>query len=121
MEIFVDANHAQTDSYQSDDAQYRVNFDNEVSVGGTTSTADVVSRTRLVSGGYIVEASIRVDASETKVGAILGFDVQVNDDGAGNGLRTSVATWNDTSGNAYLDTSVFGTLRLGSAGMPETN
>ena len=68
VEIFVDANHAQTSSYQADDAQYRINFDNEVSVGGTTSTANVVSRTRLVSGGYIVEAAIRVDPSETTVG-----------------------------------------------------
>jgi endo-1,4-beta-xylanase len=41
VEIFVDANNAQTSSYQADDAQYRIDFDNEVSVGGTSSTANV--------------------------------------------------------------------------------
>ena len=111
VEIFVDANNAQTTSYQGDDAQYRVNFDNEVSVGGTTSTANVVSSTRLVSGGYVVEAAIRVDATETVSGSILGFDFQVNDD-SGAGARTSVATWNDVSGQAYQDPSQFGALIL---------
>jgi endo-1,4-beta-xylanase len=111
IEVFVDANAAQTTTYQSDDAQYRINFDNEVSVGGATSVANVVSATRVVPGGYIVEAAIRVDPAETTVGAVLGFDVQVNDD-SGGGVRTSVATWNDLSGQAYQDTSQFGALIL---------
>lgn len=112
VEIFVDANNAQTMSYQADDSQYRVNFDNEVSVGGSTSAADIVSATRLVSGGYVVEAAIRIDASETVRGSVLGFDFQVNDDAAGDGVRTSVATWNDESGNAYQDPSQFGAVIL---------
>ncbi len=112
VEIFVDPNNAQTRAYQADDSQYRVNFDNEVSVGGSTSAADITSATRRVSGGYVVEAAIRIDSAETKRGSILGFDFQVNDDGSGNGARTSVATWNDVSGNAYQDPSQFGALIL---------
>lgn len=112
VEIFIDANNAQTTAYEADDSQYRVNFDNEVSVGGTTAVTDIETATRQVSGGYVVEAAIRIDASETKRGSILGFDVQVNDDGAGDGTRTSVATWNDVSGNAYQDPSQFGAVIL---------
>ncbi|ACB74389.1 Endo-1,4-beta-xylanase [Opitutus terrae PB90-1] len=111
VEIFVDPNNAQTTSYQSDDAQYRVNFDNEVSAGGTSSVARIVSATRRVSGGYVVEAAIAIDAGETVRGSALGFDLQVNDD-SGGGTRTSVATWNDESGNAYQDTSQFGAIIL---------
>ena len=42
----------------------------------------------------------------------IGFDVQVNNDGLGDGVRSSVATWTDTSGNAYSDPSQFGALQL---------
>ena len=40
----------------------------------------------------------------------IGFDVQIND--GKDGARQSIATWNDTTGNAYQDTSVFGILAL---------
>src|SRR5690606_10997599 len=99
-------------TYDNDDGQYRVNFDNEVSVGGTTSAASITSATRVVPGGYVVEAAIALDPSTTDRGAVIGFDLQVNDDGAGDGVRSSVATWNDASGNAYLDPSNFGALLL---------
>lgn len=112
IEIFIDENNAQGTTYDDDDAQYRVNFDNEVSVGGTTSAASITSATRVVPGGYVVEAAIALDPSTTDRGAVIGFDLQVNDDGAGDGVRSSVATWNDASGNAYLDPSNFGALLL---------
>lgn len=111
VEVFVDANNAQTTTYQGDDAQYRVNFDNEVSVGGSTSPDDIVSATRTVSGGYVVEAAIKVDNAETVRGSILGFDFQVNNDD-GSGSRTSIATWNDLSGQAFQDPSQFGAIIL---------
>lgn len=112
VELFVDANNAQGTSYDGDDAQYRINFDNEVSVGGTSAASNVTSATRQIAGGYVVEAAIALDADVTERGAVLGFDVQVNDDGAGDGVRSSVATWNDTSGQAYQDPSNFGALLL---------
>ena len=121
VELFVDQNNAQTTTYQSDDGQYRVNYLNERSFGGAATSAKFTTATRVIPGGYIVEAAIAMDSATPAAGQFVGFDVQVNNDGAGNGVRTSVATWNDTSGNAYLDTSMFGTLRLSSAGMPVTN
>lgn len=111
IEIFVDPNNGQSTKYQSDDAQYRVNFANEQSFGGAASSSKIVSVTRAIPGGYIVETAISLTTPAASNGFI-GFDLQVNDDGAGNGVRSSVTTWNDTVGNNYLDTSRFGALRL---------
>ncbi len=111
IEIFVDPNNGQTTTYEAGDSQYRVNFDNEVSFGGGATAGNLVSATTIVPGGYVVEAAIRVDPSETVVGSVIGFDVQVNND-PGTGSRSTVATWNDLSGNAYQDTSQFGALIL---------
>jgi endo-1,4-beta-xylanase len=112
IEVFLDQNNAKTTSYQSDDAQYRVNFDNEQSFGGAASAARIVSATRETSTGYIVEAAITFDAVQPVPGTLIGFDFQVNDDGAGDGVRTSVKTWSDTEGTAFQDPSRFGVLRL---------
>ena len=118
VEIFLDQNNAQTPTYQSDDGQYRVNYDNEQSFGGGASAAKLVSATRVTANGYVVEAAIALDAVTAAPGVYLGFDVQVNDAGsAAPWTRHSVATWNDSTGNAFQDTSVFGALRLLSAGM----
>ena len=112
VEIFVDQNNAKTTSYQSDDEQYRVNYDNEKSFGGAASSTQIVSATRITSTGYVVEAAITFDAIQPVPGTLIGFDVQVNDDGAGNGIRTSVATWSDNQGTAFQDPSRFGVLKL---------
>jgi endo-1,4-beta-xylanase len=98
-----------------------VNYTNDRSFGGAASAAKFNTATRVIPGGYIVEGAIAIDAAPLAIGQFIGFDVQVNNDGAGDGVRTSVATWNDTTGNAYQNTSVFGTLRLSSAGVPAEN
>lgn len=119
VEIFVDANNAQALTYDADDAQYRINFDNEQSFGGAASSSKITSATRRVSDGYVVEAAIALDNSAVGRGrprnrerVIIGFDLQVNDDGAGNGVRSSVTTWNDTTGTDFLDPSQFGAIEL---------
>jgi endo-1,4-beta-xylanase len=112
VEVFVDQNNGKTASYEADDGQYRVNYENTQSFGGAASAAKIVSATQLVEAGYVVEAAIALDAVEARAGTLLGFDVQVNDDGAGNGVRSSVATWNDPTGDSFRNTSRFGVLRL---------
>ncbi len=110
VEVFVDQNNAKTATYQADDGQYRVNYDNEQSFGGNASADAFVTATRTVPGGYIVEASIALDAIQPKEGTLIGFDIQVNDDGQGNGSRSSVVTWNDPTGISFRNTSRFGVL-----------
>lgn len=117
IELFLDQNNAQTPTYQSDDSQYRVNYLNERSFGGAASSAKFTTATRTIPGGYIVEAAIAIDAAPLVIGQFLGFDAQVNNDATGSGVRASVATWNDSTGLAFQDTSVFGTLQLSSAGL----
>lgn len=112
IEIFLDQNNAKTTSYESDDAQFRVNFENTQSFGGAGSAAHFVTATRLVPGGYVVEAAITLTAVEPRDGTFIGFDVQINDDGLGNGVRSSVKTWNDPTGESFRNTSRFGVLQL---------
>jgi endo-1,4-beta-xylanase len=45
-------------------------------------------------------------------GMLIGFDFQVNDDGAGNGTRSAIAKWNDPTNNSYMNTSKFGLLQF---------
>ncbi|WP_340401278.1 endo-1,4-beta-xylanase [Paenibacillus sp. FSL H8-0079] len=112
IEIFIDPSKDQTSYYQEDDAQYRVNFDNESSFGGNARKESFKSATRLTSGGYIVEVAIPLDSVLAEGKRWIGFDLQVNDDGAGDGKRSSVSIWSDASGNSYRDTSGFGSLLL---------
>jgi len=43
---------------------------------------------------------------------LIGFDVQVNNDENGNGIRDSVVTWNDSTHQGYQNTSGLGVLLL---------
>lgn len=112
VEVFLDQNNGKTSSYESDDGQYRVNFDNQVSISPATITG-LVSATKITGTNYIVEMSIPLTAVTPINNMKLGFDVQIND--GKDGARQSVAAWNDTTGVGYMDTSVFGELTLSAA------
>jgi len=111
VEFFIDENNNKTTFYQEDDAQYRVNYDNEQSFGENADQERFKTATKIVDDGYIVEAAIPLKTIEGETGEIIGFDVQVND-ADDTGSRTGVVTWNDTTGNNYRDTSNFGCLLL---------
>lgn len=112
IEIFVDQNNNKTSYYEADDGQFRVNFNNVQTFGGNASAEHFITATRVVEGGYIVEAAIELDAVSSSEGSIIGFDLQVNDDANGDGVRDNVVTWNDRSGKAYMDASKFGIMQL---------
>ena len=113
VEIFLDQNNGKTSYYEEDDGQFRVNYDNEQSFGGYASADKFRSATRIVPGvGYVVEAAVRLDAITPTNGTIIGFDFQVNNDEDGDGVRDSVAIWNDPSGRSYMDVSGLGVVRL---------
>ena len=112
IEFFVDQNNGKTQSYEPDDGQYRVNFENVQSYGGAATAANFVSATQIVEGGYVVEAAIALDAIQPRRSTLIGFDVQVNDDGLGDGVRSSAATWSDPTGESWRDTSRLGVLRF---------
>jgi endo-1,4-beta-xylanase len=113
IEIFLDQNHARTTSYQPDDAQYRLKFDNELSFNG--GSADLISSaTKVTPDGYIVELAITLNVVQPADGVTIGFDFQVNNDEDGDGDRDSVAMWQDPTGQSYQNTSKFGILQFAS-------
>jgi len=112
-EIFIDQNNGKTSTYEADDGQYRINFDNEASVNPGTLAGNLVSAVQKTKDGYIVEASIAWTGTAPKAGDIIGFDFQVNNDENDDGVRDSVAIWNDTTGQSYQNTSALGLLILG--------
>ncbi len=110
VEIFVDQNNGKTSFYQDDDGQFRVNFDNESTFNPDRIAAGFASATKVSGTNYTVEVKIPLTSVTPANARKLGFDVQIND--AKDGARQSVAAWNDTTGNGYQDTSVYGVLTL---------
>ncbi|WP_169949361.1 endo-1,4-beta-xylanase [Microbispora sp. H11081] len=114
VEFFVDPGNGKTRGYGDDDGQYRVSFSGRTSVGGTFDAAGVkdnlTAAAKVVPGGYVVEAAVRMPTVTLEDGTLIGFDVQVND--ATGAARTSAATWSDATGQGYRDTSHWGVLRL---------
>ncbi|RIX59248.1 hypothetical protein D3P08_03580 [Paenibacillus nanensis] len=115
IEIFVDQNNAASAVYEADDGQYRINFDNEPSTNPGSKSGNLISAAKLTASGYVVEASILLDAIDPSVGDAIGFDVQVNDDQDGDGVRDSVSIWNDRSGLSWQNTSGYGILTFSEA------
>lgn len=112
VEVFFDENNHKTSSYESDDIQCRINYENDKTVTDGRSTDAFISGAAVTENGYLVEVAIPHTLGAFTSGQIVGFDVQVNDDGTGDGKRTSIANWNDLSGQGYINTSVFGVLKL---------
>ncbi|WP_162848510.1 endo-1,4-beta-xylanase [Paenibacillus nanensis] len=110
VEVFLDQNNGKTTSYQEDDGQYRVNYDNETSFNPASIAEGFVSAAKVSGTNYTVELKIPLNDVTPAKGTKLGFDVQIND--GKNGARQSAASWNDTTGQGYQDTSVFGVLTL---------
>lgn len=112
VEIFLDENNHKSTAYEADDIQVRTNFDNEKSVTDGLSTDKFTSATAKTADGYLVEFAIPSTLGGFKANQIVGFDAQVNDDGTGDGKRTSIANWYDLSGMGYTDVSGLGLLKL---------
>ena len=112
VEVFFDENNHKTFSYESDDIQCRINYENDKTVTDGRSTDAFLSGTKKTDKGYIVEVAIPYTIGSFHADQIVGFDVQVNDDGTGDGKRTSIANWNDLTGQGYINTSGFGVLKL---------
>jgi len=108
VEFFVDENMSKANSYDDDDAQYRTTADGVESFGSSTSSDSYKSKVTKVDGGYIVEASIKLNTESRKK---IGFDAQVNND-PGTGSRGSIAKWNDATNDTFESLAGVGVLEL---------
>jgi len=113
IEIFIDEGNHKAGYMQNDDGQYRVNFENEQSFNPPPIAEGFESRAFIsVSGkAYAVTAKIPWKTIKPQDGAVIGFDLQING-ASSRGMRQSVAVWNDTTGDAWQDPSLYGLLRL---------
>jgi endo-1,4-beta-xylanase len=111
IEVFLDENNAKTDSYQDDDGQYRVSFENLTSFGSTGSVEGFDSVAAVIDGGYVVEVMVPYRTIVASEGQVMGFDFQVNDD-QGSGARDSISKWNDATNDSWQSTTGFGVIIL---------
>ena len=113
IEVFLDQNNAKTKTYQADDAQYRINFENYQTFNGDAKAELIKSAAKVIDGGYVVELAITLDRVQPAEGVVIGFDFQVNNDENGDGIRDSIAKWHDPTNESYQNTSGFGLLEFG--------
>ena len=112
VEVFIDENNHKSDSYEADDKQYRIDYENEQSYNGDNCNAEnVVSKTTVTDKGYLVEAAFKWTEITPEIGNKIGIDLQIND--AESGKRIGTVSWYDESGQGWSSPSVFGTATLG--------
>lgn len=109
IEAFIDENNARTPSYDGDDAQYRVNFENKQSGGGSRNMDKFKSATKVTDDGYIVEIAIPLQ-NKAYINEFIGFDAQVNN--AEDGKRIGVTMWSDPTGMTWSTMSNIGNIKL---------
>ena len=115
LEIFVDENNGKTGSYEDDDCQYRINYENELSFNGKNCNgSNIKSATKKTADGYIVEARIKFNTVKGAENNRIGIDFQINDADA-SGTRVASINWYDASGMGYAQPAVFGTAKLAAA------
>lgn len=126
VEVYIDANHAETTSYENDDAQITIgalSLERDVGnphITGSSGADGVGTHAAVVESdtGWIVEAGIPLTAENGKwdmqpaVGMSIGFQVHFNDDDDGGG-RDHKLIWSDKDVNtdtSWNNTSYFGDL-----------
>ena len=112
VEVFLDENNNKSTSYEADDIQCRVNFEGEKTVTDGLSADRFNSAVSRTDEGYIVEFAIPSTMGGFSANQIVGFDLQINDDGTGDGKRTAISNWYDLSGMGYTDVSGLACLKL---------
>ncbi|HPD18529.1 MAG TPA: CBM9 family sugar-binding protein, partial [Candidatus Goldiibacteriota bacterium] len=120
VEIYFDMNHNRSTTYQADDFQFVIGYDDPVvfEINGRTTGVNFASAA--ITGGYSMEISIpwTTLGVTPSIGALYGFDVGINYDQNG-GDRDGQMMWNGTETN-WTDTGHFGDLSLGPACLTKT-
>jgi endo-1,4-beta-xylanase len=112
VEIYIDEKDAKSASYTTGIAQYRVNFKNVVSGGSGAKMSQFKTGVKIVDGGYTVTAAVPFVLGAPKAGSWIGFDFQTNDDGKGDGVRSGIKDWANTTNQNYQNASQFGNAKL---------
>lgn len=112
VEIFIDENNHKADSYEEDDKQYRVNYENYQTFNGKKCKKEnIESFAKVTSDGYIVEAACKWTDVKPFAGMEFGLELQVND-ADDTGLRLGTLSWYDTTGTGWTSPAVYGNAIL---------
>ena len=113
LEVFVDENNHKSSSYEEDDKQYRINYENEYSHSGTHAEGAVqsVATVPKEGGGYNIEAAFKWTDVKPAVGDMIGLELQINDADE-SGKRVGILSWYDETGMGWSSPAVFGTAKL---------
>ena len=121
LEVFIDENNAKTESYDDDDKQYRINYENEHSFNGKKCLEENVQSSAKVTGdGYVIEAAFKWTDIQPKEGDRIGLEFQINDADA-SGTRIGTLSWNDETGMGWSKSSVYGTIELAAEAKDEVS
>ncbi len=112
VEVYIDEKNAKSETYGTGIAQYRVNFKNVASGGTGAKMSQFKSGVKIVDGGYNVTVAVPFVLGAPKAGSWIGFDFQTNDDGKGDGVRSGIKDWANTTNNNYQNASQFGNAKL---------
>jgi hypothetical protein len=120
IEFYVDSGNDKPTTYGEDDYQYRAAWNIEVPEiqeyhHGGRSLPGVEFMIVETDDGYSLEIKFPWTAflidEEAALGNLMGFDVHINDDDAGDSRDSQIA-WFTTSGDAWQNPSLFGTVVL---------
>ena len=119
LEVFIDENNAKTESYDDDDKQYRINYENEHSFNGKKCLEEnVQSAAKVTEDGYVIEAAFKWTDIQPKKGDRIGLEFQIND-ADDSGTRIGTLSWNDETGMGWSKSSVYGTIELAAEPTPD--
>ncbi|OAS18697.1 sugar-binding protein [Paenibacillus oryzisoli] len=112
VELFIDANHNHSVTYDVYDWQFRKGYNDTVLWESQNETAGVLHGWSNVTGGYTVEMAIPWEnlGVVPSAGVSIGFDIANNDDDNG-GIREGQRVWAGIADN-YKNTLSFGDLIL---------
>lgn len=112
LEIFIDENNGKTASYDDDDKQYRINYENTHSFNGKKCLEEnITSAAKTTEDGYVIEAAFKWTDLEPEAGKMLGLELQVNDADA-TGKRAGTLSWYDETGMGWSKSEIYGTVKL---------
>lgn len=109
IEIFLDENNDKTQEFGVDDLQFRINYAND-ETADKGDLARLYSKTKVVDGGYIIEARIAWDKLAADNDKVVGLELQIND--AKGAARVGTINVFDGTNNAWQNTALFGNLIL---------
>ena len=112
IEVFIDENNARSGSYDSDDKQYRVSFNDKHSFNGEKCLEENMKASVVITDeGYLVEAAFKWTDITPADGTEISLELQVND-ATSAGSRSGTLSWADDTGTCYMNPSMLGHAKL---------